>query len=270
MPTPKSKEIVVADTNTGLASIGEIPEFLRNQIGNAAGMEEVEQNDLLLPRLGLCQSLSPQRRKSDAAYIPELKEGDLFNTVTKEIYGEQLEVIALFFFKNRIKYNPIDQGGGIDCISVNGVDGGRISPDGCSVCKFSVWGNGSKDEDKNNDHPDCTLYHNFMAFIPHTGSPIAISYKSTGLKISKEMLAGVRITRLPMYAKKYVITVTEMKANNNVWYEKKLIPNGFVDPDTFKAMEAQFESLKQMNIQVDTTGESGDTSFDIDGKNEAF
>src|ERR1035437_4670134 len=121
------KSLTVIQPNSALA---EVPEFLRAELGNQAGMENVEQGDLLLPRLGLCQALSPHKRKSHALYIEGLEEGQLFNTVTKEIYGEELEVIMLFFFKNRIKYFPIDDGGGIDCISPNGIDGGRISPDG--------------------------------------------------------------------------------------------------------------------------------------------
>ena len=257
------KAITVIQPNK--TELAEVPEFLREQLGNQAGMENVEQGDLLLPRLGLCQALSPQKRVSHASYIPDLREGQLFNTVTKEIYGDELEVIMLFFFKNRIKYFPIADGGGIDCISANGIDGGRISPDGCSICKFSQFGNGAKDDEHGNEPPLCTLYHNYMNFtIGDIPSPIALSYKSTGLKTSKQMLAEIRMTRLPMYAKKYKITVVTQRDGNNEWFEKKITPIGFVDADTFKAMEKNFEALKAMNIKVDTTGEEGvgDASFD--------
>ncbi len=259
----KKNDIVVQNKNTGLSVAEEVPDFLRAEIGNQAGMESVDRSDLLLPRLGLCQSLSPQRRKSDPAYIEGLEEGQLFNTVTKEIYGEELEIIALFFFKNRIKYFPIDEGGGIDCVSANGIDGGRISPVGCASCQYSIWGNGLKDDEHGNDAPLCTMYHNFMAWIPEGQTPIAISYKSTGLKISKQILAGIRLTRLPMYAKRYKVTVTEMRDGQNVWFEKKITPLGYVDKESFNEMEKMFQALHEMNFKVDTTGEEvGDASFD--------
>lgn len=261
----KNKDLAVQEKST-LATNQEVPDFLKGQVGNQAGMEDVEQSDLLLPRLGLCQSLSPQRRKGDEAFIEGLEEGQLFNTVTKEIYGAELTLIALFFFKNRIKYFDIDDGGGIDCISANGIDQGRISPDGCIVCKFSRWGNGETDDEHGNDHPLCTLYHNFMAYLPEQNSPIAVSYKSTGLKISKQFIANVRITRLPMYAKYYKVTTVEMRDGKNLWYEKKLTPGEYVSPELFKAMETQFNQLKQANIVLDHTGEAEDTSFDVDGK----
>lgn len=246
-----------------------IPEHLRQEKGNQQGMEDVKSDDLLLPRLGLCQALSPQRRKSDPAYIAGLEEGQLFNTVTGEIYGTEMEIIMLYFFKNRIKYFPIDEGGGIDCISINGTDGGRISPVGCASCKFSQWGNGFTDDEHGNDAPECTLYHNYMSV--NEGVPLALSYKSTGIKLSKRLLATVRITNLPMYAKKYKISVVEMTAGNNKWFEKKIVPLGYVDELTLAEMKHTFEALKAMNIHIDTTGEADDASFDgatLDGKTE--
>lgn len=252
-----SKTELQAIKPAGLAQQEEVPDFLKSQIGNSQGLEDVEQSDILIPRLGLCQALSPQRKKSNPLYIPDLEEGQLFNTVTQQIYGSELEVVLLFFFKNRIKYFPIDSGGGIDCISPNGIDQGRISPDGCSVCRYSQFGNGEDVVDgEKQGPPECTLYHNLMAFIPVDISPIAISFKSTGLKVTKQLLAQIRMSRLPMYAKRYKIGVSEAKAGQNEWFEKKLTPLGFVDSKVYAEMESNFESLKHANIKVDTTGES--------------
>lgn len=258
----KTEGEIITPNKSALATQEELPEYLRSQVGHQAGMEDVAAGDLLIPRLGLCQALSPQKRKSHASYIDGLLEGQLFNTVTQEIYGDSLTVVALYFFKNRIKYFDIADGGGIDCISANGVDGGRISPDGCSICKYSTWGNGEKDDEHGNDAPECTLYHNFMSFVPSENSPLAISYKSTGLKLSKELLSKVRITRLPMYAKYWNISVVTKSADNNEWFEKKILPAGFVPSDLFAECEKQFAMLKAASIKVDTTGEDdGDTSF---------
>ena len=249
--------------------IAEIPDFLKDKVGGGnaqKGMEDVDSNDILLPRLGLCQSLSPQRRKGDKAFIPGLEEGMLFNTVTGEIYGATLEIIMLYFFKNRIKFNPIDDGGGIDCASPNGVDGGRITPQGCASCRFSTWGNGTTSDETGNDAPECTLYHNYMSFTfaGQQPSPLALSFKSSGIKISKQLLAQIRLTRVPMFAKKYKVDVIEMRDGQNMWYEKKIVPLGYVDKEVYGSMEQLFDQLKAANIHVDTTGEEGDASFDPD------
>lgn len=234
----------------------EVPDYLKDQIGKQHGMENVDNTDIVIPRLGLCQALSPQKRKNDTLYIQGLEDGMLFNTVTRRIYGEKLKLIMLFFYKNRIKFNPIDEGGGIDCMSVNGVDGGRICPDGCAGCKYSRWGNGETDDEHGNDAPLCTLYHNYMCYIPEEHSPIAASFKVTGIKDSKQILAGIRLTRLPMYAKFYEVTVVEKQQGKNLWYEKLITPQGFVPPDLFKEMENNFKALQDAGVRVDTTGEA--------------
>lgn len=262
MPQSKDAKTMV---HTESAAMTEVPEWLKESLGDQQGMEDVENTDLLIPRLGLCQSLSPQRRKGDPTFIPGLEEGQLFNTVTQEIYGSELELIILFFFKNRIKFNPISDGGGIDCNSPNGIDGGRISPQGCASCQFSAWGNGADPQSEEaNTPPICTLYHNFMS--QQGGAPIAMSFKSTGLKkVSKPFLAMVRISNLPMYAKKYKISSMEMRDGQNMWYEKKITPIGFVTKEEMVKMKELYDGLKALNVHIDTTGEEGDTSFNPEG-----
>jgi hypothetical protein len=263
MAVKNEKDLAVVNRSTGLAGREEIPDFLRSDIGKSTGMENVEQSDILLPRLGLCQALSPQKRKSHSSYIDGLLEGQLFNSVTQEIYGETLDVIPLFFFKNRIKFIPMDAGGGMDCQSQNGIDGGRICPSGCASCQYSIWGNGKALADgEQQDPPACTMYHNYMTFNPNDMTPIAISYKSSGLKLSKQLLAQTRLTRLPMYAKVYKVTVVVQKDGANEWFEKKITPTKFVDQDMYREMERNFQNLKDMNIHVDTTGETEDESFE--------
>jgi hypothetical protein len=258
------KDIVVAGKSQ-LGKLGEIPDFLKADYGKNTGMEKVEQSDILLPRLSVCQALSPQKRKTHSAYIEGLQEGQLFNTVTQEIYGEEIEVIPLFFFKNRIKFLPIEAGGGIDCQSQNGIDGGRLCHN-CMSCQFSIWGNGAPaTSEVANDPPKCTMYHNFMSFLPSEMVPLAVTYKATGLKLSKQLLAQQRLSRLPMYARVYSVKVVVMKSGDNEWYEKKIIPVRYVDKDMYAEMERNFNALREMNITVDTTGESDDSSF-----NEGF
>jgi hypothetical protein len=252
-------------TTISKGEIEQVPEFLQSEKGSQLGLEQVEQGDLLLPRLGICQALSPQRRKTDSSYIEGLVEGQLFNTVTNEIYGEELEVYMLFFFRNRMKFFPIDEGGGIDCLSANGIDGGRISPDGCSICKFSHWGNGVTKGEGSNDAPLCTMYANFLAMTVSDLHPLAISYKSTGLKISKKFLAEVRLSNMPMFAKKYKICSTTMRDGSNEWFEKKIITMGFVkESEIYNRLKEQFESMKDMAVTI----KGDDTSFEGEGEQQ--
>ena len=86
-----------------------VPDHLREVKGHE-GMENVNKNDLILPRLAICQGNNPQRKKANPLYIEGLEDGDLFNTVTNEVYGNKLQFIPLLKTGSRILFGP--SGGG--------------------------------------------------------------------------------------------------------------------------------------------------------------
>jgi len=67
----------------------EVPDYLRRERGNeAAGFEEHRQGDVVIARMALCQSMTPQRKRDSSKYIEGLDEGMLFNSQSEKIYGE--------------------------------------------------------------------------------------------------------------------------------------------------------------------------------------
>ena len=122
------------------------------------GLEQIERADLVLPRLSICQAMSPQRKKSDPLYIKDLEEGDFFNNVTSQIYGAgALRVIPLLFGKSRLYFKPFDEGGGLLCQSMNGKTGGSLNPS-CEACPKQSWGEGG-------EKPACTLLYNYPSVL---------------------------------------------------------------------------------------------------------
>src|SRR5579859_5709903 len=86
-------------------ALANIPEYLREDLGNRDGKDGVTQGDLLVPRLKLAQALSAERKRSNENYNPDLKEGSFYNSVTGEIYGEKVTVIPLHFFNEYIEFD---------------------------------------------------------------------------------------------------------------------------------------------------------------------
>lgn len=76
------------------------------------GSENVTSSDLIIPRIGLIQALSPQRKKTHAAYIEGAEEGLLFNSVTNELYGDHINFIPVYFKKEHVIWRDRDSGGG--------------------------------------------------------------------------------------------------------------------------------------------------------------
>ena len=78
------------------------------------GFEEVSQSDLQIPFLRILQALSPQLKKSDAAFIAGASQGDIFNTVTNNIWAadDGVVVLPVFFQMKFLEFVPRNQGGG--------------------------------------------------------------------------------------------------------------------------------------------------------------
>jgi len=240
-----------------------VPDYITGR----EGTEQIERQDVTYPRLGLCQSLTPQKKKSDANHIPNLTDGQFFNTITGEIYGESVLVVPILFSKQRIKFHPMSEGGGIECQSFNGKDGGFLSPkceelDGTTVCEHAKF--------SDNHRPTCDKLHNRPAAIvkpidrPASGGiffcevadiPIIISLKSTGLKVSKQWNSLVKLNpNTPMFARVYELISTEVTKGQQSWFAPTIKPRGFVPPDLFRQLKTAYDSLKDVNITADMTG----------------
>lgn len=73
------------------------------------GFEDVKAKDLQIPFLSILQKLSPQVDSNHSEYIDGAKQGELFNTVSKERYNK-LVVVPLFFTSAVVEWKP-ERGG---------------------------------------------------------------------------------------------------------------------------------------------------------------
>ena len=59
------------------------------------GFEEVTSSDIQIPFLRIIQALSPQIKKTDSEFIEGASQGDIFNTVTQEVYKADEGVLVV-------------------------------------------------------------------------------------------------------------------------------------------------------------------------------
>lgn len=218
-------------------AISEQPDFIKK---SARGLESADSGDITIPRISICQTLTPARKRDNSAYIVGLDEGDLFNTVTKQVYGRELEVIPITFFKNRIKFKePI--GTGIECVSMNGINGGRLSPT-CASCEFSQFGE--------NSAPACTNIANFLVMLM-TGEVAIVSLKSTAIKVAKDWNAMMRIKGVDTFARTYRLSVVPVSKNNMSYYQFKVTDGAWVSAEAYDSAERLHTSMAGKTIAVD-------------------
>lgn len=223
-----------------------VPDYLKREQGQvAAGTEYMEQQDLTMPRLGLCQALTPQRQKADPKFIQGLEEGQFFNSVTREIYGEKLLIVPLLFYKQRIRFDK-NKMGSILCQALDDKVGIGDPGGICLKCPLAQFTNDSK--------PECMRFFNYASLIIVNGrvapeNMLTFSLKSTGLKIAKDWNSLIRIKNIDMFGGVYEVTSVVAKDDRNSWYAPKIEPAGFVPQEVYSQAKHAYEIVAELNRQ---------------------
>ncbi len=244
---PKADALAKTESQAQLSTESvRVPEYMRDDVG--AGTEAMGPQDVTLPRLALAQALTRQMKRTNSLYIEGLREGDLFNTLTKKIYKTPLRILPLFMYKTQMKFHPLDQGGGIDCQSFNAVNGGRYSPKSCATCQFNQW----------DPKPSCTLFYNYVNLVlPGTVEQeiTVMSLKSTGIKVAKGFNSLIRLYGgNTMFSRIYEIQPKPEKNNAGEFYNLLITPLEWTPELLFHAAKALYENLRSRPLKVDIQG----------------
>lgn len=104
----KKNELALAEK--GNTSIAVADDFFQQNAG--AGLDNVTAADMLVPRLTILQSLSPQLKKRDSAYIEGAEVGDICDVGTGQIFKELL-FLPVYYRKDYLEWAPRASGGGL-------------------------------------------------------------------------------------------------------------------------------------------------------------
>lgn len=226
-------------------ALANVPAYLRRADGAPAqGTENIDRQDMVLPRLGLCQSLSPQRIKSGPKYIPNLEEGEYFNTITQEIYGTVVRVVPLLFFKSRLLFGDMDAGGGLRCQAPDGIMGIGEPGGVCMRCPLSMF--------HDNEPPECNHLYNYASLVVTDGSVnpaglVVKSFKSTDLKAAREWNSLIRLRQTDLFAGIYEFSSIEVKKDPYRWYQTVVKNVGWVSETVYEASKLAYQAVAELN-----------------------
>ena len=182
------------------------------------GFEDEEAGDLIIPRVKVVQTLSPERKDKIA------EEGDIINSLTKEKLNGKV-FIPVFKFNNNVHWKPRSEGGGILCMSRDGRLG--VMSDGrtlaCAQCRRCEFDNTKQGKDA---LPVCTKYINFFGFFAGERMPIILSFSKTSYNEGKKLYSLAKVTMQNMWNYGYVLSEKLMAKGNNEWYVPIMTANG--------------------------------------------
>ena len=196
------------------------PAFLEND--PILGFEQMRNSDVKIARVAIAQSMTRQRKRGNAAFIEGLQEGQMFNSLTGQVYGESVDFIPLYFFRTRIMFKDLDQGGGILCVAPDG-DSCRLNNGGhCLHGDFGL----------NGERPECTEFYNYPSLVDFNndgGDLVVLSYKSTAMKKAQEWNARMRQLKASMFAQKWRVRTVPDKKDKFDFFNVEFDFLGYVD-----------------------------------------
>lgn len=203
--------------------------------GASTGMENLRGEDYAKPKLLLCQAQTPHRKKDKEVYIEGLDEGMFFNIISREIYGEEIEVIPVH--AGYPYANEYDANGRVVEFNIP-LDDARLSP--------SIDANGKRTPPTGKVCIDYT-----MLVSSHNLDPVVWTAKGAQRSVAKAMniackssleLGGKRFPNPPFYARAFPFKSVE--GNNDSRAISLGIPR-VVTKFEFKAAAALAKAIQE-------------------------
>lgn len=104
--------------------------------GGVAGLgtENVTSSDLIIPRIGILQKLSPQLDEEHALYIEGAEEGNFCNIGMGELIESPMRIVPCYYIKQWLEWAPRKSGKGLQ-----GVHASKSVLDGCKKNDKGQW-----------------------------------------------------------------------------------------------------------------------------------
>lgn len=248
MAKPAKKQEVALRKSHDVEVLTDKPEWLT---GQARGSEEVGLNDLILPRIELVQPLSPCKDKNDAAFIPGIEDGDLFNTVSRENYGEGVRIVPVYYRPVFLLFKTRKAGGGFR--------GTFETAEAAEAARKRL------EDPQNHEIVQCGE-HIVLVMTAEGPQQAILSMTKTKLKVSRQLNSLVRM-RHPddSFSTLYQLGSVQQKNDKGTFYNFTVKPLGYVNKDVFMAGERLHAMLRSGT----TVRASYDDADAIDGDADA-
>jgi len=214
------------------------------------GKENLTPEDLVFPRLAFAQKTSPQIDSSNKSeYIPGLEMFQMFNSVSKKIYGNEVTFAVVRTSKRAMQFAP---------------DGSVIDfnvPLDDPRCRFTDGPNGERIK------PVATIFYDYLvAVLPDgvedTANPevCMLSLKTTQIKNAKQLNSLISVRPGAIFAGLWRGTTTGKKQGSYSFTNFTVAP-AFATPPQMLAVCAE--------MYRNTEGKTLDTEREVDHADDA-
>ncbi len=229
-----------------------IAAYQMSQADQEAMFGDIGAEDVSIPRITVLQGLSPE--VSEGLGTP----GDLFVKGLNQNLGKQpIEIIPLMRNRSRMRWKPMDEGGGILCQALDGLNGIGDPGGDCQSCKYTEWT--IKDPKSGKMKPGCDIVQNVICVIRKEEEwvPMALSGSRTKLRALRDLNSLLMLEQQkgrPIFGKSYVLKVVKKSSGQISYFNISITPgNGNqVLPDVEVQKAARlFQGLRGKTFRID-------------------
>lgn len=229
------------------------------------GFENEDSGDMIIPRIKIIQTLSPERKDGSA------EEGDIINSLTKEKYNGR-KFIPVFKFNNNIEWKDRSEGGGIRCIARDGKTGEPVdgAPILCAACRRNEFDNSKQGREA---VPKCTKYINFFGFIEGERMPIILSFGKTNYNEGRKLYSLAKVTMQNMWNHSYSLHEKLRAKSGDEWYNIVIAPAGATSDEDREFAHMLYKQYRNVVQSIDyDMAESAGTAIEetVDTSNTEF
>lgn len=261
MPKHKDEETALALTGAGGSIMETMPDYLRTTSGDEPirGAENVESSDYVMPRLAIASKQSPQVDENSEKHIEGLKQGQFFNSITREIYGPEIYVVPLLEVKTRAVFRPYGEDGPPLCLSSDGRTGVGDPGGDCAACPMRQF---TRTEKGDSIKPRCTEIMNYAVLLmpanggkpadgvwkhaPRLDTVSVIGFKSTSIGSAKNWNTLLRLRNRDWFAGVYKLTAVAQSDGKNSWHIPLVENAGWQSEEGYRLALPCYESIKGM------------------------
>ena len=221
----------------------------------------VDSSDIIIPRVKLLQSTSPEVEAYDTAKI-----GQFWHTLAEQPMGDRLRIVPVFMKKEVVVWAPRGDDRGIlarssDCINwdegyANLEHTVKIknvkepytfnTRDNVEQSKLLQFGQIHGDPDSK---PFAALTYRFMFLFPdflELGPAIIINTRS-GVKPAKQLISKIELRPVDHYAQQYVMSTTEETSDDGPYKGYSYTADGYASEEVYNMAKELYDTYKDLD-----------------------
>lgn len=234
----KANQVAKKDENMAMVLVqNQLPDYIKQ--GEQRGSENVTTDDLVIPRLEIVQGLSPAVKRGDPGFIKGAAPGMFTNSVTRQLYGEEVTLIPVHFSVQHLVWRDrklaeklgLSSEGGFFGAYPTAVEAQRRANEEGGIDKAIVV----------QDTPT----HLCLIVNPETfeAEEIMVSMPKTKAKISRQWNSMIKLAGGDRFSRAYKAVADLQKNDKGDFYNFKLELLGFPSKALYEKAEALYKAV---------------------------